>query len=100
MLILITYLANLSLLTAPRKFSLTLSARVYPATITINSHRPYHSFIEFDITEAVRNWKSGDPNYGLLLMATNENTNGRDIRFASNGNSNENQHAYVNVLCN
>lgn len=23
----------------------------------------------FDITEAMHNWKNGDPNYGVLLMA-------------------------------
>ena len=28
--------------------------------------------MEFDITEAMRNWQNGDPNYGVLLMATNE----------------------------
>ncbi len=29
-------------------------------------------YVEFDITEAMRNWKSGQPNYGLLVWATNE----------------------------
>ena len=57
-------------------------------------------FVEFDITEAVRNWQSGDPNYGLLLLATNENTLGRGIRFFSKESGDSNRHAFVNVLCN
>ena len=24
-------------------------------------------YIEFDVTDAVKNWLAGDPNYGLLL---------------------------------
>ena len=53
----------------------------------------------FDITEALRNWQSGDPNYGVLLLATNENTLGRGIRFYSNASGNSRQHAFVHVLC-
>ena len=56
-------------------------------------------FVEFDITVAMRNWQSGDSNYGVLLMATNEEALGRDIRFTSKTSPNSNQHAYVNVLC-
>ena len=55
--------------------------------------------MEFDITEAMRNWQNGEPNYGVLLLATNENALGRDIRFASNADSDHSHHAYVNVLC-
>ena len=54
-------------------------------------------YIEFDITEAMRNWQYGDPNYGVLLRATNENDIGRDVRFYSNAN--KHHHAYVTVLC-
>ena len=53
--------------------------------------------IEFDITKAMRNWQYGDPNYGVLLMATNENDLGTDIRFYSNANNGH--HAYATVLC-
>ena len=56
--------------------------------------------MEFDITEAMRNWQNGDPNYGVLLRATNENALGRDIRFYSNAETDTSRHAYVNVLCN
>ena len=56
-------------------------------------------FMEFDITEAMRNWQNGDPNYGVLLMATKENGIGRDIRFYSNAETDTSRHAYVNVLC-
>ena len=56
-------------------------------------------FMEFDITEAMRNWQNGDPNYGVLLMATNESDLGRDIRFYSNAEADTTRHAFVNVLC-
>lgn len=55
--------------------------------------------MEFDITKAVRNWKNGDSNYGVLMMATNEDALGRDNRFYSNAESDTSRHAYVNVLC-
>ena len=55
--------------------------------------------MEFDITEVMRNWKYGDPNYGVLLLATNENALGRDTRFYSNAHSDHTRHAYINVLC-
>ena len=38
-------------------------------------------YIEF---EAMRNWQDGQPNYGVLLLATNEATVGRGTRFYSN----------------
>lgn len=40
--------------------------------------------MEFDITEAMRKWQNGDPNYKVLLMAINEDALGRDTRFYSN----------------
>ena len=57
--------------------------------------------MEFDVTRAVLNWRSEnpDPNYGLLLLATNENELGRDTRFYSNAESDTSRHAYINVLC-
>lgn len=41
------------------------------------------SYVEFDITSAAQNWKDGDPNYGLLIWATNEDVDGTDFRFYS-----------------
>ena len=66
--------------------------------VTIYTNRP-SGFVEFDITEAIRHWKGGDPNYGVVISASNEDTPGRDTRFASNANSDSTTHAYVNVLC-
>ena len=54
-------------------------------------------YIEFNITEASRNWKSGEPNYGVLVWATNENEKGRDIRFFSRERATG--RPYVNILC-
>ena len=42
-----------------------------------------YSYISFDVTNAARKWKEGEPNYGLLVWATNEYEAGRDIRFHS-----------------
>ena len=53
-------------------------------TVVMLDSRPYHNYVEFDVTEAARNWKSGEPNYGLLVWATNESDEGRDVRFYSN----------------
>ena len=75
-----------------------ISVRQYVSPQLFCCLRPA-GFIEFDITEALRNWKSGDPNYGVLLLATNENALGRSIRFYSNARVNSEQHAFVNVLC-
>ena len=67
-------------------------------SVTIYTNRP-PGFVEFDITEAIRHWKGSDPNYGVVIRASNEDTPGRDVRFASNANSDSTTHAYVNVLC-
>ena len=66
--------------------------------VTIFPVRPV-GFVEFDVTNAVRSWSSGVPNYGLVIRATNELEPGRDIRFASNAHNNPNTHAFVSVLC-
>ena len=66
--------------------------------VTLFTARP-PGFMEFDITEAVRNWQAGDDNYGVLVWATNENDAGRDLRFASKSNSDTTRHGFVNVLC-
>ncbi len=66
-------------------------------TVTIFTGRPA-GYVEFDITEAMRNWKNGQPNYGLLVWATNEDVDGRDLRFYSRNNNGNNPQ--VKVLCN
>ena len=76
----------------------TLFSTAHAHAKMFSSFRP-SGFMEFDITRAMRNWKAGDPNYGLLLLATNEDTVGRDIRFSSNADRTTSRHAYVNVLC-
>ena len=65
---------------------------------TIYTNRP-SGFVEFDVTDAVKNWRGGNPNYGVLLRATNEYTEGRDIRFYSNAHTDKTKHAFINVLC-
>ncbi len=45
-----------------------------------------------DVTSAVRDWKNGQPNYGLLIRALHEDRPGRDFRFARNN-------AYIQVVC-
>ena len=54
-------------------------------------------YLELDITKAAQNWKSGDPNYGVLIWATNEDVDGRDIRFFSKERSNG--HPFLLVYC-
>ena len=66
--------------------------------VTIFPNRP-RGFVELDITDAVKTWRSGTPNHGLLIRATNELARGRDIRFASNRYSDKSKHAFVQVLC-
>ena len=68
-------------------------------TVVIFPVRPVRSFVEFDVTNAVKSWRDGVPNYGLLIRATNELDRGRDIRFASNAFSDSSKHAYILVRC-
>ena len=56
-------------------------------------------FVEFDITRAVKSWSHGIPNYGVMVRATNEMTQGRDVRFFSKSYSDNLKHAFVNVFC-
>ena len=67
-------------------------------TVTIFPYRP-KGFVEFDVTNAVKDWSNGVPNNGLVIRATNELDAGRDTRFASNANSDTSKHAYVLVHC-
>lgn len=41
------------------------------------------SYISWNITSTVKNWLAGQPNHGILLMASNEYQPGREIRFYS-----------------
>lgn len=45
-----------------------------------------------DVTSAVRDWASGQPNYGLLIRAKEEDRPGRDFRFYRNN-------AYIQLTC-
>jgi len=45
------------------------------------------SFVELDVTSAMKDWRDGKPNYGLLFWATNEDVDGRDAKFASKRNT-------------
>ena len=67
-----------------------------PGTVTIFPYRP-RGFVEFDVTNAVKRWREGVPNNGLVIRATNELVEGRDIRFASNAMPDSSQHAYILV---
>ena len=55
-------------------------------------------FLAFDITETARNWVSGDPNYGIIVIDLNENLNGRDRRFWSREAAVE-KRPYLEVIC-
>ena len=56
-------------------------------------------YVEFDMTEAARNWKDGAVNNGLLVWATNENEAGTDLRFYSRRHIDATKRPFVNVLC-
>ena len=67
-------------------------------TVKIFTGRPVQQYIEFDITEASREWKSQGNNYGVLIRATNEIEDGREVRFASREHTTRGK-PFVNVLC-
>ena len=71
----------------------------YTGQTTIYASRP-SGFVEIEVTSAVKAWKSGYPNYGVVISATNENRVGRDTRFASNADSDSSRHAYIILNCN
>jgi len=56
-------------------------------------------FVEFDVTNAVKKWRDGLPNNGMVIRATYELDEGRNIRFASNAISDSSEHAHILVLC-
>ena len=67
--------------------------------VTIYAKRPA-GFVEIDVTSAMKEWKAGKPNYGALILATNENIDGRDTRFFSKSYSDPTKHAYIQLNCN
>ena len=76
-----------------------IDATSYPTgQTTIYPGQP-RGFVEIDVTSAVKAWKSGSPNYGVVIWATNENIAGRDTRFASSADSDSSQHAYIVLNC-
>jgi len=62
---------------------------------------PYHprGFVGIDVTSAVKEWKAGHPNYGVVIWATNENQAGRGTRFASKSETDSSKHPYIVVNC-
>jgi len=56
-------------------------------------------FVEFDVTSAVRSWRSGVPNYGVVIRAVNELEAGRGMSFASKEYKDSSKHPVVRVLC-
>ena len=56
--------------------------------------------MEFDITQAAKNWLSGQPNYGVVISATNEEIQGREARFYSREHGSDwRLHPIMSVLC-
>ena len=67
-------------------------------SVTIFTGRP-SGYVQFDVTEAVSNWYNGEPNYGLLIWATNEEVEGRDFRFYSKEVSDSSKRPILHALC-
>ena len=65
--------------------------------VTVCPRRP-SGYVEFDVTEAIRNWDQNDTNHGLLIWATNENEEGRDLRFYDRKRGEEFR-PFINVAC-
>ena len=53
-------------------------------------------YVQLDVTDASRNWLSGESNYGLLVYATNEDIIGYDLRFHSREMSSK---PFMTVAC-
>ncbi len=67
--------------------------------VTINPGVSHAGFYPIDVTSAVRSWKYGRPNYGLVIRATNEHRQGRDFRFYSKSEPYTWRHPYILVEC-
>ena len=65
--------------------------------VTIYTDRP-KGYVEFDVTGAVKSWVNGEPNYGLVIWATNEKEEGRDLRFYGRKEE-ERYQPFIRVLC-
>ena len=61
--------------------------------------RQEKGFVSIDVTSAVKEWKAGHPNYGVVIWATNEYRAGRGTRFASKSESDSSKHPYIVVNC-
>ena len=59
----------------------------------MNSTTPY-DFVEIDVTSAVRFWKAGILNYGLIIWATNEDIDGYEYWFYNRSYKNIHVHTY------
>lgn len=70
----------------------------YTGQTTIYPHCP-SGFVGIDVTAAVKAWKYGFPNYGVVIWATNEHIAGRDTRFASTADPDSSHHAYIILNC-
>ena len=66
--------------------------------VTIYPGRP-KGFVGIEVTSAVKDWKAGKPNFGLLIWATNEDKDGRDTRFFSKSHSDSSKHPYIALVC-
>jgi hypothetical protein len=67
--------------------------------VTVYTGRPA-GHMEFDITQAAKNWLLGQPNYGVVISATNEEVLGREARFYSRERGNDwRVHPIMSVLC-
>jgi len=64
----------------------------------IFTRRP-KSYVEFDVTLAVKSWIMGEPNYGLVIYALDENTDARDIRFLSSDSREQSKYPILTVMC-
>ncbi|XP_028405517.1 uncharacterized protein LOC114528120 [Dendronephthya gigantea] len=80
--------------------NLGTDAFFYPTSsgVTITPGVNHPGFYPIDVTSAVRNWKNGQSNFGLLIRATNEVRQGRDFRFYSKS-AYSFQHPYISVIC-
>ena len=67
-------------------------------TVTMVAIRP-RGYVEFDVTNAMKKWLNGEPNYGLMIWDPTETIPGRDIRFYSREHQEANYRPFMNVLC-
>ena len=61
------------------------------------ANRP-RRYEKFDVTNAVKKWLGGEPNYGLMIWDPTETTPGREIRLFSCEQP-KSCKPFLNVLC-